>query len=81
MSDDEVAVTLDKANLLEILTYAAGRDRTVIELRTTENADGERELSHAIDISEHVEAMEEGLEDGEHPIEKEMRRAKHRGEL
>lgn len=47
-----------KENLGQILSYAAARDRTVIEFRTSETAAGKLHLSHALDITDYVNELE-----------------------
>lgn len=62
MSDgesDAVGVPPPTRNSLkEILQHAASQERTVVEFRTSETADGTRHLSHAIDITEYVATLE-----------------------
>ena len=56
----EVSLNLDKRDLLSILKTAAAKERAVIEFRT-EEVNGERQLNHAIEITDHVESLEEDL--------------------
>ena len=58
---ESVTFGIDKETLLSILRRAASQERTVIEFRTTESDDG-RTLDSAMDITEHVEKMEEHLD-------------------
>lgn len=55
---DEVTLNLDKESFIDILRRAAGRDRTVIEFQTTVE-DGQRVLDSALDITDHVESLED----------------------
>lgn len=52
-----------KQNLTEILSHAASQERTVIEFRTTETEQGARHLSHALDITDHVEELEDAADE------------------
>jgi hypothetical protein len=61
MSDDSVILGLDKETFLEIMKTAASQERTIIEFRTAER-DGETVLDRAMDITEHVEVLEEEQE-------------------
>jgi len=55
---DEVDFNIDKETLLSILKRAASRERTVVEFQTNER-DGERVLDRALDITDHVQSLEE----------------------
>lgn len=50
---------IDKEAFISILRHAAARDRTVIEFRTRERDDGTRVFDTAMDITEHVRALED----------------------
>lgn len=66
MSDEEVGLPPTFKNALsEILATAAARDRTVIEFRTKETESGSRYLAHALDITDHVDALEQFAEDND----------------
>lgn len=54
-----------KESLKSILSYAASKDRTVIEFRTSETESGRRHLSHALDITDHVDELEQFAEDND----------------
>lgn len=57
-SSDEVELSLNKSQLLAMLKRAASKKRTVIEFRTvTQN--GETKLDSAMDITDHVAALED----------------------
>lgn len=62
-SDDVGLPPTFKKNLSQILSHAASQERTVIEFRTTETANGQRHLSHALDITEYVDELEDGAEE------------------
>ena len=47
----------DKDKLAEILSHARSQERCVIEFQTTENG-----VTRAMDITDHVAALEEGDE-------------------
>lgn len=55
---EDVEFSIDKANFMEILRRAASQERTIIEFQTTET-DGVRELDTAMDITDHVSALED----------------------
>jgi hypothetical protein len=52
-----------KENLKSILSHAASNDVTVIEFRTTTLEDGDRYLTHAVDISEYVSELERRVDE------------------
>lgn len=54
---ESVRLGIDSDTLLDILKVAASRERTVVEFQTHE-VDGQRELDFAMDITEHVEQLE-----------------------
>lgn len=54
-----------KQSLKSILARAASQDRTVIEFRTNETESGGRHLSHAIEITDHVDELERRLDQDE----------------
>lgn len=55
---DTVALNIDPKQLMSMLRHAASQDRTVIEFRRTEQADGTKALDTALDITEHVKDLE-----------------------
>ncbi|WP_372611558.1 hypothetical protein [Halomonas sp.] len=58
-SDDSVGLPPNvKQTLSSILAHAASQERTVIELRTAEAANGRRHFTNALEITEHVAEME-----------------------
>lgn len=59
--EESVAFNITPEQMTEILAEAASKERTVIEFRTRE-VHGRRELHRAVEITDHVEAMEDGLE-------------------
>jgi hypothetical protein len=57
-NDSSVRLGIDKQDVLSILRTAASKERCVIEFRTDMQS-GERTLSTAIEITDHVEALED----------------------
>jgi hypothetical protein len=58
MSDETVSFNIDNETMMDMLKRAASQERTVYEFRTTETEAG-RELDTVLDITEHVESLEE----------------------
>jgi len=58
MAEDQTILGLDKDSFLSIMKRAASQERTVIEFRT-EKKDGQRVLDRAMDITDHVEVLED----------------------
>lgn len=61
MSDDDnerVAFNLSPEQMTAIFAEAATKERTVVEFRTREMENGKRELHKALEITEHVEELE-----------------------
>jgi len=62
-SDDVGLTPPFKRALTQILSRAAGSERLVVEFRTSETESGKRYLSHAMDITEHVDELEAMLDE------------------
>lgn len=60
-----VQFSIDKESLMGILKEAASKERTVVEFRTRQTDDGGRELHHAIEITEHVDILEQEIDGNE----------------
>lgn len=58
--DETVAFNISPEKMTAILAEAASKPRTVVEFQTRETEDG-RELYQALEITQHVEQMEEQL--------------------
>jgi hypothetical protein len=54
----QVSFNIDSETLIGILKEAASKKRTVVEFRTSENDEGDRELNKVVEITEHVEKLE-----------------------
>jgi hypothetical protein len=54
----QVSFNIDSETLIGILKEAASKKRTVVEFRTSENGEGDRELNKVVEITEHVEKLE-----------------------
>jgi hypothetical protein len=57
--NERVIFGLNPEKMTEILAEASTKDRTVVEFRRNENKDGEKVLDTALEITEHVEKLEE----------------------
>lgn len=60
-----VSFNIEKETVLDIFRHAASQRRTVIEFRTEEQPDGSFALNSAMDITEHVEVLEDELDTDE----------------
>lgn len=64
MSDEEppeepAVFNISPEEMTSILCEAAKKERTVVEFQTRRNNEGRRELYQALEITDHVEALEE----------------------
>jgi hypothetical protein len=57
--EERVVFGLDPDKMTEILCEAATKERTVVEFRLSENADGREVLDTAVEITEYVETLED----------------------
>jgi hypothetical protein len=61
MSNDFVINGLDKDTFMSVMSRVASQERTVVEFRTTERPDGERVLEHIVEITDHVDTLEDDI--------------------
>jgi hypothetical protein len=57
--DDSALFNISPEEMTSILCEAAEKKRTVVEFQTRKRDDGRRELYQAVEITDHVEALEE----------------------
>lgn len=57
--DEPAVFNIAPEQMTAILCEAATKERTVVEFQTREQADGTRELHQAMEITEHVERLED----------------------
>lgn len=60
--DEPAVFNISPQEMTAILCEAATKERTVVEFQTRERPDGTRELHQAMEITEHVERLEEDNE-------------------
>ena len=62
-NDDQetVAFNIEPGQMAGILAEAASKERTVVEFRTRSTGGGGRELHRAVEITNHVQALENKL--------------------
>lgn len=57
--DEPAMFNISPEEMTSILCEAAKKERTVVEFKTRRRDDGRRELYQALEVTEHVEALEE----------------------
>ena len=58
-ADEPTLFNISPKEMTSILCEAAKKERTVIEFKTRSNDEGRRELYQALEITGHVETLEE----------------------
>lgn len=56
--DEPAVFNISPTEMTSILCEAAKKERTVVEFKTRRRDDGRRELYQALEVTEHVEALE-----------------------
>jgi len=57
--DEPALFNISPEKMTSILCEAAKKERTVVEFKTRRNNEGRRELYQALEITDHVEALED----------------------